>query len=151
MKRLSVWLSEEQEADIIELSGGAGTKRAEWVRQAIDAAIDTARHPERITSAPAEGDQCVAGAEELHNQIAGLQAEIDTLTGENRTLQQDRTEALQRASENETEIVTLNRLLTEKLDEVSWLRGQVAMLNDKLTPATLPERAGWRWWKFWEK
>ena len=76
MKRLSVWLSEEQEAAIIELSGEVGAKRSEWVRQSIDAAIDTARHPERITIVPADDSTGSLVAPSCAADVAGLQAEI---------------------------------------------------------------------------
>lgn len=44
-------------------------------------------------------------------------------------------------------------LLKERADEISWLRGQVALLSERLAPPpALPEKAGpgRRWWRFWE-
>lgn len=43
-------------------------------------------------------------------------------------------------------------LLKERAEEISWLRGQVALLSERLAPPALPETAGpgRRWWRFWE-
>lgn len=43
-------------------------------------------------------------------------------------------------------------LLKERAEEIAWLRGQVALLSERLTPPALPETAGEGkrpWWKFW--
>ena len=129
--RLNVVLDETDAAAVGERAEEAGITRPEWVRRAVSAALcsELYRLGTLDVPAPCEDVQNIDG---LHAQITQLQAEIDRLTGET---------------------LTLNRLLDEKKDEVSWLRGQVALLNDKLTPASLPERAGPSrpWWKFWEK
>lgn len=146
MKRLSVWLSEETEAAIIELSGGVGEKRSAWVRAAIDAAIDTARHPDRITIVPADDSTGSPVASPCAVDVAGLQAEMARLMDECSTLEVERRGALQRASDADKEIANLGRLLDERRDEVGWLRGQVALLNER---TLIPEKAGRRWWRFW--
>jgi len=152
--RLNITIDDDQAAAVAERATEAHCTRVEWIRRAVSAALDTGLYRIGTLDVPAPvpapcGD--VQNIDDLHTQIDGLRAAIDTLKGENLMLEQDRTEALLRVSEGEKEIAILNRLLTEKRDEVSWLRGQVALLNDKLTPPALPERAGHRWWKFWKK
>lgn len=50
------------------------------------------------------------------------------------------------------EMTHRDQVIRERTDEIRWLRGEVSKLNDKLTPAALPETTttGIRpWWKFW--
>ena len=99
------------------------------------APLDTAVVQEVVQSLTTERDQA-------REALAMVTAERDRLIGE--VTEVDRLRS---------DIATRDQLLNEKRDEVSWLRGQVALLNDKLTPATLPEQAGpgrKPWWRFWE-
>lgn len=52
------------------------------------------------------------------------------------------------------EIDHKDQVIRERGDEIGWLRGEVSKLNDKLTPAALPELSGpgrRPWWMFWRR
>ena len=90
----------------------AGTTRAEWTRAALLAAV----HPPGVEEHP--------DYQALQAALEAAETTAATATGEAERLRHDLAAAAQ--------------ALLEKREEVAWLRGEVAKLNDKLTPAALP-------------
>lgn len=111
-----------------EAATAAGVSPAEWTRRALLAAL----HPPEVTAAPNEN------LESTLNDLARTQAERDQLAADVADLRRD--------------LEHRDQVLAERADEIRWLRGEVSKLNDKLTPAALPEKAGTgrRWWEFWK-
>ena len=87
--------------------------------------------------------------------LARLTAENDRMTTDLAAVTVDRDRMIIEAHEVErlrAEAALKDQVIGERADEIRWLRGEVSKLNDKLTPAALPEHAGpgrRPWWKFW--
>ena len=160
--RLNVVLTDEQNKAISYRADAEGIPRAELIRQAISSylepapcrpgADEVAALEEKIRTLEAvtqERDQAI-------EVLARLTAENDRMTMDLTTATVDRDRIHEQSGALKGEVDRLKigapgmaQALDEKKDEVAWLRGQVALLNDKLTPPALPDRAGRRWWQIW--
>ena len=87
--------------------------------------------------------------------LARLTAENDRMTTDLAAVTVDPDRMIIEAHEVErlrAEAALKDQVIGERADEIRWLRGEVNKLNDKLTPAALPEHAGpgrRPWWAFW--
>lgn len=168
--RTSVNLPDEVIERVRVRADEEGISLAEWMRRAIITAttprpadehpdehpdVHPAGTPEHPAT-PHEIDALTARISELERDIEQYRVEAVTAreNAENATADRDaltariailddqaRTAAAEVTRARE-EIEARDQRLIEKADEIRWLRGEVSKLNDKLTPAALPETAG---------
>lgn len=127
--KFSVNVPDEVAEAAKEAAAAEGVTPAEWTRRALLAAL----HPPEVMAAPTEV------LESTREELARTQAERDQMAAEIHQIK--------------AEIAHRDQVLADKADEISWLRGQVALLSERLAPPALPEKAGSgrRWWRFWER
>jgi len=175
--RLHVWLTEEQVEAVTERAEVAGITRSEWIRASVQKVLETPEEqPGAPQGAPTDTIEEHRGAlwstekQALDNQIKDLEMQITLYQeqiGTLPTITAERDRALdaltkitadwdrlkEQAGEVDRlrgEIAHRDQVIGERADEIRWLRGEVSKLNDKLTPAALPEQAGpgrRPWWR----
>lgn len=99
----------------------------------------------RLEAAEADRDQA-------RDDLATATAERDALTARIAVLEDQARTAAAEMTRAREDLAKRDQRLIEKAEEINWLRGEVSKLNDKLTPAALPETAGpgrRPWWRFW--
>lgn len=137
---------------IDERAGAASVCRADWVRAALSEAVN----PEESTENPdvLRLQASLLEVETDRDRLAALVAARDQAIAE-LTIERDqaRTAAadLERAR---ADLTARDHALVEKAEEINWLRGEVSKLNDKLTPAMIPETTGTGrrpWWAIWRR
>lgn len=89
----------------------------------------------RLEAAEADRDQA-------REDLATATADRDALTTRITALEDQARTAAAEATRAREDLAARDQRLNEKAAEINWLRGEVSKLNDKLTPATLPEKAG---------
>lgn len=116
-----------------------GESRAEWIRNACTTMITTS-----ITELESIIEAHQERSTQMMEQIAELTAERDRLQA-----------VINGDHSGDHEITTLkselqhkDHLLTMQREEITWLRGEVAKLNDKIL--MLPATRDRSWWKFWK-
>lgn len=134
--RFTCTIQDEVYQQIEERYGAAGRSKPAVVAAALD---DLVMRSDALCQDPMH-QQMHDEYTEMIATLAQVQADRDRLAVEVADLVQVRAEAGAR-----------DQVLAQLRDEVGWLRGQVALLNEK-QPAALPEIAGpgrRPWWKFW--
>lgn len=121
-----------------------GTSKNAWIVSALTAAVDRCT-TDGTETAPIDHPSVRA-------VVQGLEAERDRIAADLAAVTAERDEARTAAGEASTlqmEIRSRDQVLAEKREEIGWLRGQVALVNEqRALPATAGE--GKRpWWKFW--
>lgn len=89
----------------------------------------------RLEAAEADRDQA-------REDLATATADRDALTTRIAALEDQARTAAAEATRAREDLAARDQRLNEKADEINWLRAEVSKLNDKLTPAALPEKAG---------
>jgi hypothetical protein len=167
--RLNVVLTDEQNEAITERAAAEGIPRAELIRQAISSFLEPAPCRDELPMSRPGAEEIAALEEKISTLetvtaerdhaievLARLTAENDRMTADLTAVTVDRDRMIIEAHEIErlrAEVVLKDQVIGERADEIRWLRGEVSKLNDKLTPATLPEQAGpgrRPWWAFWK-
>lgn len=134
--RFTCTIQDEVYQQIEERYGTAGRSKPAIVAAALDALV---MRSDALCQDPTH-QQMQTEYTEMIATLAQVQADRDRLAGEVASLAQVQAEADAR-----------EQVLAQLRDEVGWLRGQVALLNEK-QPAALPEITGpgrRPWWKFW--
>lgn len=117
-------------------AAAAGISQSDLIRDAIKAVCIPSPHPEHIPSHPSETD--TEALRTANDRATRAEAECDRLKAE--------------ATRAREDLAARDQLLRERADEIAWLRGQVALLSERLAPPALPETAGAGrrpWWRFW--
>lgn len=150
--RLNVVLTDQQNAAITEQATAEGIPRAEFIRGAIDLYLSRpgADEAEKIQGLSRALEAVTHERDQALETLNQAEAERDRLAGEVRTTTDQAHTTAAELERLRAEAAARDLVLTEKKDEISWLRAEVSKLNDKLTPAALPEKAGRKWWRWWE-
>jgi len=172
MQTFSISLPDETVSAIDATAAAAGTSRAEWIRHACTRMISGGEpgtpvehlgtlvetigtlqrtranmemviaDRDRIAAKVAALEEQVRDASAAHirgrEDVAAIEAERNRLTGE---VDQARAAAAD-AERLRADLAARDQFLAERADEITWLRGQVALLDEKMVPLTLPEKAG---------
>lgn len=172
MQTFSIALPDEAVSAIDAAAAAAGISRAEWIRQVCTRTIPggepgvPAEHlgtlvetigtlqrtranmemviadRDRIAAKVAVLEEQIRDASAAHTRgredVAAIEAERNRLTGE---VDQARAAAAD-AERLRADLAIRDQFLAERADEITWLRGQVALLDEKLVPLALPEKAG---------
>jgi len=164
--RLNVVLTDEQNEAITARAAAEGIPRAELIRQAISSFLEPpepapcrdelpmsrpgADEAEKIQELSRALEAVTHERDQALETLNQAEAERDRLAGEVRTTTEQAHTTAAELERLRAEAAARDLVLTEKKDEISWLRAEVSKLNDKLTPAALPEKAGRKWWRWWE-
>lgn len=145
--RFTVTLPDALNSRIEERCGEKGTSKNAWIVSALTTAVDRCTI-DGTETAPIDHPSVRA-------MVQGIEAERDRIAADLAavTAERDRTwTAAAEVSTLKAEIAHRDQVLALKADEISWLRGQVALLSERLAPPALPEKAGGGrrpWWRFW--
>jgi len=127
--RYTLTVPDELNTEIEKMVAAAGTSKSGWIVNACTA---------YIKSSTGGGEDVEAERDRLREELTRITTECTGL--QSQIIEMDRLRA---------DLDTRDRMLSEKAEEVRWLRGEVSKLNDRLIPAALTERAGKRWWQIW--
>lgn len=131
MQKFSISLPDGTVSDIDAAAVAAGIRRAEWIRRACVRMIaaggldgNTAENPEN----PGTLAGTIGTLERTRDELAQVTAAADQLR---------------------RDLDARDQVLAARVDEIAWLRGQVALVNEQ---KALTEKSGEGkrpWWKFW--
>lgn len=172
MQTFSISLPDKTVSAIDAAAAAAGIPRAEWIRQACTRMIPGGKpgtpaeylgtlaetigtlqrtrtnmemviaDRDRIAAKVAALEDRIREASAAHTRgredVAAIETERNRLTAE---VEQARAAAAD-ADRLRADLAARDQFLAERADEIKWLRGQVALLDEKMVPLTLPEKTG---------
>lgn len=162
MGRISISVADYILEKVDTAANKRGIPRSAWIAEAIESTImggnkaDEELHKAHLATNKAETEVMKLNQQitKLNNQLQEKGKAIESTSSEVNQLREELKQTSDNLIKAGLEVSKYEMAIKLKDDEISFLRGHVSQLSEKITPALMPSpeeiKEKGSWWKFWK-